>query len=47
MDLEFVCELREKHGSTYSLPQIRLWAEMSEAGHHESTDDPQQTAAIT
>ena len=31
------CELREKHGSTYSLPQVRLWAEMIGAGHHEST----------
>ena len=50
MDLELdgiVCELREKHGSAYSLPQIPLWARMIVAGHHESTDNPPQIPAIT
>lgn len=42
-----VRKLREKHGSTYSLPQMRLWARMIAAGHHESTDNPPQIPAIT
>lgn len=42
-----VVELREKNGFTYSLPQLRLWAQMIAAGHHESTDNPPQIPAIT
>ena len=39
--------LKEKHGSNYTNPQLRLWARMIEAGNHESTDDPPKIPAIT
>ena len=44
---EIVSELKKKHGSKYSLPQLRLWGRMIAAGNHESTDDPPQIPAIT
>ena len=33
-------ELKEKHGSAYSAPQYRLWAEAICSGAHTSTDSP-------
>ena len=33
-------ELREKHGSKYSLEQLRMWAHMLRLGKHDSTDEP-------
>ena len=42
-----VKDLKEKHGSKYSFPQLRLWARMIEAGNHESTDNPPLIPAIT
>lgn len=35
---ELVEELHDKHGSTYSMVQYRLWAEMIIAKTHDSTD---------
>ena len=43
---EIVSQLKEKHGSKYSLPQLRLWARMVISGNHESTDDPPRIPAI-
>lgn len=40
-------ELKERHNDQYTLPQMRLWARMISAGHHESLDDPPQIPAIT
>ncbi len=36
---ELVEELRDKHGSTYSMVQYRLWAEMLIAKTHDSIDE--------
>ena len=44
---ERVDELRERHGTKYSLPQMRLWARMVTANHQESLDDPPDIPAIT
>ena len=33
-------ELRQKHGSKYTLEQLRMWAQMIRLGKHESTDEP-------
>ena len=33
-------ELKERHDDRYTPPQLRLWARMISAGHHESLDDP-------
>ena len=38
--------LKEKHGSNYTNPQLRLWARMIKAGNHKSTDDPPKIPAI-
>lgn len=40
-------ELKERHDDRYTLPQLRLWARMISAGHHESLDDPPQIPALT
>ena len=42
-----VKELKEKHGSKYSFPQLRLWARMIAARNHDSTDSPPLIPAIT
>ena len=42
-----VKDLKEKHGSKYSFPQLCLWARMIEAGNHDSTDNPPLIPAIT
>ena len=42
-----VSELKEKHCSNYTMPQLRLWARMIISGHHESTVDPPDVPAIT
>lgn len=39
--------LKEKHGSTYSIPQYRLWARMIVAGNHDSLEEPPRIPAIT
>ncbi len=44
---ETVKDLKEKHGSKFSTPQLRLWARMIAAGNHESVDDPPNIPAIT
>ena len=44
---ETVDKLRERHGTKYTLPQMRLWARMVTANHHESLDDPPDIPAIT
>lgn len=46
-DFDIYKSLKEKHGSTYTNPQLRLWARMIEAGNHESTEDPPKIPAIT
>ena len=33
-------ELRKKHGTKYTLEQLRMWAHMIRLGKHESTDKP-------
>lgn len=43
---EISSELKEQHGTKYTLPQIRLWARIV-AGSHESMTDPPQIPAIT
>ena len=42
-----VKELKEKHGSKYSFPQLRLWARMIAAGNHDSIDNPPLIPPIT
>ena len=42
-----VKELKEKHESKYTFPQLRLWARMIVAGNHDSTDTPPLIPAIT
>ena len=37
---ETVSELKERHKSNYTMPQIRLWARMIASGNHDSFDDP-------
>ena len=44
---ETVTELKLRHDSKYTLPQMRLWARMIAANHHESLDDPPEIPAIT
>ena len=44
---EISSELKEQHGTKYTLPQIRLWARMIVAGNQESMTDPPQIPAIT
>ena len=44
---ETVDELRERHGTKYTLPQMRLWAWMVTADHHKSLDNPPDIPAIT
>ena len=44
---EVVSELKEKHGSKYSLPQLRLWARSVISGNHDSKDEPPNLPAIT
>ena len=33
-------ELRKKHGTKYTLEQLRMWAHMIRLGKHDSTDEP-------
>ena len=44
---ETVAELKLRHESKYTLTQMRLWARMIAANHHESLDDPPEVPAIT
>jgi len=47
---EISSELKEQHGTKYTLPQIRLWARIYiyiVAGSHEIMTDPPQIPAIT
>ena len=47
-DLEQVfLQLKEKHSSTYSGPQLRLWARMVIAKTHDSLSDPPNVPMIT
>ena len=36
-------ELREKHGSKYDAPRLRLWARMISTGLHSDYDTPRNT----
>lgn len=44
---EISSELKDRHGTKYTLPQLRLWARMIVSGNHESMTDPPQIPAIT
>ena len=44
---ETVSELKERHKSNYTMPQIRLWARMIASGNHDSFDDAPSIPAIT
>ena len=44
---DVVSELKEKHSSMYSLPQLRLWARSIISGNHDSKDEPPNLPAIT
>ena len=37
---DYVTHLKEKHGSKYTIPQLRFWARMITTKNHESLDDP-------
>lgn len=37
---EIFSQLKDKHGSKYSVPQLRLWARMVASKNHESLDNP-------
>ena len=43
---EISSELKDRHGTKYTLPQLRLWARMIVSGNHESVTDPPQILAI-
>ena len=36
----YVTQLKEKHGTKYTIPQLRFWARMLTTKNHESFDDP-------
>ena len=44
---EIFLQLKEKHGSTYSGPQLRLWARMIVAKTHDGIDNPPNVPMIT
>ena len=44
---DIVDELKLKHESKYTMPQMRLWARMIASGNHESLDDPPLIPALT
>ena len=44
---ETVKGLKEKHGTKFTMPLLRLWARMIAAGNHESMEDPPKIPAIT
>ena len=44
---ELVEGLKEKHGSTFTQIQYRIWGEMIAGGLHASTDDPPSTSVFT
>jgi len=37
----------KKHGTKYTIPQLRLWAKIINCWNHDSTDDPPSLPAIT
>ena len=37
---DYVTQLKEKHGTKYTIPQLRCWARMITTKNHESIDDP-------
>ena len=40
-------ELQNKHGSNYSIPQLRLWARMIQCGTHDDYDNPPHVPMIS
>ena len=44
---EIYDELYKKHGSNYTVPQLRLWAKMITCGTHDSRDEPPSVPIIT
>ena len=36
----YVTQLKEKHGTKCTLPQLRFWATMVTTNNHDSLDDP-------
>ena len=46
-DLESIySELQEKHGDSYSGPQLRLWARMIVSGTHDDVEEPPRVPII-
>ena len=43
---EIYDELHKKHGGSYTVPQLRLWARMIDCGTHESKDTPPSVPMI-
>ena len=41
-----VDQLKELHGTKYTIPQMRLWSRLVAAGHHSSLDTPPNIPAI-
>ena len=37
---DYITHLKEKHGSKYTIPQLRFWARTITTKNHESLDDP-------
>ena len=47
-EVDFVFqELREKHGTTYDIPRLRLWARMVTMNLHDDLDNPPAIPAFT
>lgn len=44
---ETIKTLKEKHGTSYTSMQYRIWAEMHVGGYHSSSDDPPTTTMFT
>ena len=44
---EIFLQLKDKHGSNYSGPQLRLWARMIIAKTHDSVEKPPNVPMIT
>ena len=47
-EIEDICqELKKKHGSDYTSPQLKLWARMLHCRTHDNYDDPPRVPMIT
>ena len=43
---EIFSELKDKHGHSYEIPKLRLWARMIAGSLHDSTDEPPAVPAF-